>query len=95
MGPPPDDDAPSRRDFEQLSTAVQKLTTIIEELPERVAAIYVRQDLYDKDQRLHDKTHQELETELKGLTSARDWAIKIIVGAVLVALLGLVLSQGG
>lgn len=85
---PTEDDGPSARDFERLSRVVEKLTTTLEELPQRMAEIYVRKDVYHAEQNAQDK-------EINGLNALRDWAISIIVGAVMVALLGLVVTQTG
>lgn len=90
-----DDDLPSRGDFAHLSRAVEKLTHTIEGLPDKVAATYVRKDVYLSDQRVHDTTHARHDEELDSLLGFKEWAIRLVIGAVILALLGLVLVQGG
>lgn len=53
-----------------------------------MAETYVRKDVYLVEQRTQDK-------EIEGLNSIKDWAIRIILGVVLVAMLGLVVTQTG
>lgn len=50
--------------------------------------------------RLVDKTvtleaHQALERRVTGLEGAMTWAVRLVIGAVILALLGLVITQGG
>lgn len=85
---PVNDDGPSARDFERLSGVVEKLTRTLEDFPQRMAETYVRKDVYLVEQRTQDK-------EIDGLNSIKDWAIRIILGVVLVAMLGLVVTQTG
>lgn len=82
------EDGPSAKDFERLSRVVEKLTYTLEELPQRMAEIYVRKDVYLIEQERQDE-------KIDGLDSIKDWAIKIVLGMVLVALTGLVLTQTG
>lgn len=84
--PTTDDDAPSRRDFERLSFVVEKLTRILEELPDKMAEIYVRKDVYQAEKSKQDK-------EIDDLNSIKDWAIRLVLGVVMLALLGLVIAQ--
>lgn len=74
--------------YAHLSAVVEKLTRTLEDLPQRVADIYVRKDVYQAEQKAQDR-------EIDGLNSIKDWAIRIVLGAVLLALLGLVLTQTG
>lgn len=90
----PPEDTPSQSDFRHLSNAVEKLTSTIENLPAVMAAIYVRQDVYRSDQRLHDQKHAEQDHEIDSLTSFKEWAIRAVLGAIIVALVGLLLAQG-
>lgn len=85
---PIDDDGPLRRDLERLSGVVEKLTRTLEDLPARMAETYVRKDVYLIEQERQDE-------KIDGLDSIKDWAIKIVLGMVLVALTGLVLTQTG
>lgn len=90
-----DNEVPSQSDFRHLSNAVEKLTMTIENLPAVMAAIYVRQDVYRADQRLHDLKHNEQDGEIESLTSFKEWAIRAVLGAIIVALVGLLVAQGG
>ena len=85
-----DNNALSRRDFEHLSAAVQKLTATLENFPSVMAATYVRHDVYEADQRAHKQTHVDQRQDIDGLTKARDWVVKIFLAAVFVALISLV-----
>lgn len=85
---PIDDDGPLRRDLERLSGVVERLTHTLENLPDRMAQIYVRQDVYRAEQNAQDR-------EINGLNSMATWVIRIVLGAVVVAVLGLVITQTG
>lgn len=74
--------------YAHLSAVVEKLTKTLEELPNRVAEIYVRKDVYQAEQKAQDR-------EIDNLNTMKDWVIRIVLGAVLLALLGLVITQTG
>lgn len=76
----------TQRDVENLRTTVDKLDKTLEQLPDRIDAIYVRKDVYERDQAA---MLRDLEQHSRWL----EWAQRIVVGAVLVALLSLVLVQ--
>lgn len=90
---PTPDETPSRRDFEYLTKSVEELSRTIKELQVMMSATYVRIDNYERDQRAHDATHQSIRDEVDGLVGWKDWALRIVVGAVMLALLGLVVVQ--
>jgi hypothetical protein len=87
---------PSRSDFEHLSRAVDKLTLTLERLPEAMAETYVRKDVFQKTQELHDKTHVEQRDDIDNLLSAKQWIVRI-AGGVLVssAVVSLVVDRIG
>lgn len=87
------DDTPSRRDFEHLSRSVSELSQTIKELQAMMTVTYVRQDVYARDMNAHDHTHREQQNDIDSLVGWRDWALRIVVGAVMLALLGLVVAQ--
>lgn len=89
----PTDDEPTRRDFEHLTRTVAELSSTIKDLQTMMTATYVRKDVYERDQTSHDHTHQEQQKDITALEGWRDWALRIIVGAVMLALLGLVIVQ--
>lgn len=85
---PVTDDGPSARDFERLSVAVDRLTRTVEGLPEKIAEIYVRQDVYKAEKKAQDH-------EIDTLNSMATWAIRLVLGVVMVAILGVVVTQTG
>lgn len=72
------DEPPSRRDFELLYKSVERLTHTIERLPDKMAQLYVRLDVYERDQKIHDNTHTEQAKDISGL----EQIVKIVVGFV-------------
>lgn len=89
----PTPDEPTRRDFEHLARTVTELSSTIKELQTMMTATYVRKDVYERDQVSHDHTHQEQQKDIDGLVGWKEWALRIIVAAVMLSLLGLVLVQ--
>lgn len=87
------DDEPTRRDFEHLTRTVAELSSTIKELQTMMTATYVRKDVYARDQISHDHTHAEQQKDIDDLVGWKEWALRIIVGAVMLALLGLVVAQ--
>jgi hypothetical protein len=70
-------------------------------LREIVTRLQVVVETLDKTvTRLVDKTvsleaHQALERRVSGLEGAMTWAVRLIIGVVIIALLGVVITQGG
>lgn len=89
----PTPDEPTRRDFEHLSRSVAELSQTIKEFNTMLELNYVRKDVYARDQASHDHTHGEQQKDIDDLTDWKDWALRIVVGAVMLALLGLVIVQ--
>lgn len=85
------DEPPTRRDFEQLYRSVERLTRTLEELPDKVAQLYVRRDVYERDQRLHDNTHTEQAKDISGLQKIVNVVIGFVFAGVGTALLAVVL----
>lgn len=85
------DESPTRRDFEQLYRSVERLTRTLEELPDKVAQLYVRQDVYDRDQRIHAQTHGEFTKDISGLQKIVNVVIGFVFAGVGTALLAVVL----
>lgn len=91
----PEDDY-TQREIGRLTAAVEKLTDTIVRLEHRMAETYVRKDVYLEARKNDAEATLALSKELQSLVSLRDWVIKIVVGVVLTALLGLVVySKGG
>lgn len=84
-----------RAELKRLTHSVDRLTDTIVNLERRMAETYVRQDVYERDRELDELAGRNLSEKVHALTSIRDWAIKLIVGAVILALLGLVLVSNG
>lgn len=84
---------PTKRDFDRLSTAVERLTDRLEDLPNRIALIYLRQDVYARDQKLHERVHNDQQQDIDSVKGWQEWAVRIIVGAFLLGLAGLLWSQ--
>ena len=91
--PLPEDEGPSRRDFEHLSSSLKEVSQAIKELPIMMATIYLRRDVYEADQKLHSKVHEEQGDEIDDLKSAKEWAVRIVVGAFILGLAGLLWAQ--
>lgn len=77
--------------------ATRELRAAIDQLRGEIASTYVRKDVYEADRRADSEAGRDLNDRVNSLVSLRDWALKIVVGAVLLALLGLVLvsNNGG
>lgn len=88
---PEPDDPPSRRDFELLYRSVEKLTRTLEQLPDKMAATYVRLDTYQRDQIIHDHKHDEQDKDIGGLQGVVKWVVGFVFAAVGTALLAVVL----
>lgn len=81
---------PSPREFERLTASVDKLTAVMEQLPEKLRAefaeTYVRKDVLGPQL-------TEIRNDIKGHDNWLTWAQRLLIGAVIVALLSLVIVQ--
>lgn len=68
----------------ELMRRIVEMQASIEKLTERVENSYVR-----------NSTLEPLERRISALESSQSWAVKIVLGVVITALLGLVIIQGG
>lgn len=71
----------------EVVTAVNALTLAVQDLHgliKGMSAIYVRQDLYEKDQ-------AQVQKDLSNLKGWNEWAVRLVMGAIILGLLGLVL----
>lgn len=82
------DDPITRREADALTRALRDLTTGVEKLREDMDATYVRKDVLEPKL---DTINSTLKSHGDWLT----WAQRIVLGAVLIALVALVISQGG
>ena len=87
-----EEDSRVGRRFEET---VDRLADAVTALERRIAETYVRQDVYEAHRRADAQAGAELSRQVQSVRSVLDWTAKIIVGAVLLALLGLVITNGG
>ena len=78
----------TQRDVQSLRETLDKLDRTIENLRKEMASTYVRQDVYERDL-------ANIREDVKQHGDWLTWAQRIVIGAVLLALLGLVVYQGG
>jgi tetrahydromethanopterin S-methyltransferase subunit B len=78
----------TQRDVQSLRETLDKLDRTIENLRKEMASTYVRQDVYERDL-------ANIREDVKQHSDWLTWAQRIVIGAVLLALLGLVVYQGG
>lgn len=93
MAPGPDD-APSRSDFQRLATQMEKLTASIEAWTDRMDRTYLRQDVYARDQRVHEVDHAAMNKNLNMLNSIVKVVAQVVGSAIILGLLGLLFMQG-
>lgn len=79
---------PTAREFEALTQSLQNLNNTIKELRVEMSSTYARKDVIVP--RL-----ETIENAVKAHGSYFRWIVQLVVGAVLLALLGLVLVQNG
>lgn len=91
MVTPSHDEPPTRRDFEQLSKSVERLTSIIEQFPDKVAQLYVRADVYARDQKIHDQVHAEQSKDINGLQKVFNVVVGFVFAGIGTALLAVIL----
>ena len=95
---PTDDELTSReviRYLDENTAATRELRAAIDALRTEIAQTYVRKDVWLEARKNDAEAGLALAEKVNSLVSLRDWALKIVVGAVIVALLGLVLVSKG
>lgn len=75
-------------DVQLLRTTLDELRMTVHMLPDRIEQTYVRKDVYDLEL-------AGLRRDVDEHSSWLEWAQRIVLAAVLLALLGTVLIQGG
>lgn len=78
----------NQRDIESLRTTLHELNQTLKALPRDIAATYVRADVLEPRLR-------NIEDDVKQHGDWLTWAQRIVIGAVIVALLGLLFYIGG
>lgn len=76
------------RDIIRLEQAITSLTKTIDSFRIEMASTYVRQDVYERDL---DNIKDDVEKHDEWLT----WALRIVVGLVITALVGIITIQNG
>ena len=82
-------DAPmTQRDVEALRTTLDKLDRTIDSLRGEISSTYVRKDVIEP-------TLRDMQKDIDAHSDWLTWAQRIVIGTVFLALLGVVISQGG
>lgn len=76
------------RDVDRLETAIRDLTGALERHRVEMAATFVRKDVYERD-------IADVRGDIKAHSDIFTWLGRIVIGAVVLALLGLVIVQTG
>lgn len=95
---PPDSEITQRellRYLRESIDATRDLRKAVDDLRSEIASTYVRKDVWLEARKNDADAGLALQHQVNTLVSLRDWAVKIVVGAVIVALLGLVLYTNG
>lgn len=90
---------PTAREFDALSTAMRELTNELRQLPEKLRAenekTYVRKDVLEPTLSGISKAIANNDSAIKRHDDWLTWAQRLIIGAVGLAVLGLVLVSTG
>lgn len=78
----------TRREADALTQALRDLTAGVEKLRDDMDVIYVRKDVLEPQLK-------EIRGDIASHSDWLTWAQRIVIAAVILALLGLVLYQGG
>lgn len=76
----------SHKDIDSLNNSIQNLNTTLNEFRKEIADTYVRKDV-------HEEQLTAIKKDIKEHDAWLDWAQRIVIGAVIIALLSLVLAQ--
>lgn len=79
---------PTLREWQALTAAMSNLTTELRELRVEMASTYVRRDVYQAESSAANQ-------RILSLESFKDWGVRLVLGAIILALLALVIRQGG
>lgn len=85
----------THREAEALTLSIRDLTQSIDTLRGEMAATYVRKDVYEAEKREAEAKERELKSDVDKHAAMWDWLIKLVLGVVILALLTLVVTQGG
>lgn len=80
-------------EISRLTSAIEKLDGSVNSLERRIADTYVRKDVYNAHRERDAKAGENLASKVDALVALRDWALKLVVGAIILALLGLVITS--
>lgn len=77
-----------RRDFEQLTQSLRDLNTTIKDLRSEMSSTYARKDVIEP-------RVAEVEKDVARHAEYWNWVARLVIGGVILALLALVLANGG
>lgn len=83
------------REVDRLETAIRELTGALDRHRVEMAATYVRQDVLDPTLAAITTALAGVQEKVKGHSEAFTWIVRIVIAAVVLALLAMVLRQGG
>lgn len=83
------------REVDRLETAIRELTGALDRHRVEMAATYVRQDVLDPTLAAITTAMEALQEKVKGHSEAFNWIARIVIGAVVLALIAVVIKQGG
>lgn len=90
---------PTPREFDRWIASVDRLTEVLEELPEKLraemAVTYVRKDVHKEQRELDQKAVEVLAGKVATHASWFQWAGRLIGGVIILALLAGVIAQNG
>lgn len=83
-----DEQPPTQRDFLHLSNSMRDLASTLRELRTEMASTYVRKDVIEPQL-------AEIRKDVDAHTDWMTWAQRLVIGAVIMALLAAVIFAGG
>ncbi len=85
------DESPERRWYDARLTSLVERLTRVEAQVEAVDAKYVRKDAHDLLSAANERRFMDMEKDLADLQGERTWLMRLVLGAVMMAILGVVL----
>lgn len=83
-----DEQPPTQRDFHYLSNSMQNLARTLDQLRTEMASTYVRKDVIEPQL-------ADIRKDVDAHSDWMTWAQRLIIGAVVLGLLGLLIYVGG
>lgn len=85
------EESPERRWYDAHMTSVVERLTRIEGQMETIDGKYVRNDAHDLLSAANERRFMDIEKDLADLQGERTWLMRLVLGAVMMAILGVVL----